>query len=52
MMWIYSTPSQKISLFCGIEVGSAQGETYNFKGVRDDPNGHKLLAVVSAVHHQ
>lgn len=29
-----------------------QAETYDLKGVSDDTNGHELLAVVAAVHHQ
>ena len=28
------------------------GLTHDFKGMRHDPNGHELLAVVATVHHQ
>ena len=27
------------------------GISYNFKSMRDYPDGHKLLSVVSSVHH-
>ena len=29
-----------------------QGKTYDLKGVSDNANGHELLAVIAAVHHQ
>jgi hypothetical protein len=33
-------------------VGLFVGSTYDFEGVGDDADGHELLAVVAAVHHE
>ena len=36
----------------GEGVGKWGAGAYDFKGVRDDADGHELLAVVAAVHHE
>ena len=40
-----------MSLVSEISSDGARG-TYDFEGVSDDADSHKLLAVVAAVHHQ
>lgn len=32
--------------------GKVMGGTYDFKRVGDNPDGHKLLSIVAAIHHQ
>ena len=31
---------------------SGQGQAHDFKSVSDDADGHELLAVIAAVHHE
>lgn len=52
MMWIWTNEQNVSGCWFGHWILNCIESTYDLEGVGDDADGHQLLSVVAAVHHE